>query len=115
MDNEKIERKMGEADIEYPILSILNDYGPLTTSELKEHFRKFTNPSGVNLKSLLNRNDEAIDQIVRNIVSHKKQSTNMIYRGLIDRSNIGGILSITDKGKEHLRKLSQQLYAQSMK
>lgn len=110
-----INKKMGEHKIEYPVLLILNDYGPLTTSELKEHFRKFTNPSGVNLTPLLNRNDEAIDQIVRNIVSHRRDSkNNMIYRGLIDYSS-NGVLSITDKGKEHLRKLSQQLYAQSMK
>ena len=109
-----IERKMGESDIEYPILSILNDRGPLTTSQLKKHFRAFTAPSGVNLTPLLNRNDEAIDQIVRNIISHRKDSSNnMIYRGLIDYSD--GVLSITSKGIKHLRELSKSLYSQSMK
>lgn len=109
-----ISRKMGESNIEYPILSILNDYGPLTTSQLKEHFREFTLPSGVNLMPLRNRNDEVIDQIVRNIVSHRNDShNNMIYRGLIDYSS--ETLSITKDGKEYLRELSQRLYTQSMK
>lgn len=109
-----IERKMGEPDIEYPILSILHDRGPLTTSQLKKYFRDFTAPSGVNLMPLLNRNDEAIDQIVRNIISHRNDSSNnMIYRGLINYSS--GILSITEKGKEYLRGLSEHLYSQSMR
>lgn len=108
-----ISKKMGEFDIEYPILSILSDYGELTTSELKKHFRDFTAPSGINLMPLLNRNDEAIDQIVRNIVSHRNDSSNnMIYRELIDYSS--GVLSITSKGKEYLRELSKKLYTQSM-
>lgn len=101
-----IVRKMGEPDIEYPILSILNMCESLTTSQLKHEFRHFTDPSGKNLMSLLNRNDEAIDQIVRNIVSHRKDSSNnMIFRGLINYSN--GILSITEKGKDYLTKLSK--------
>lgn len=110
-----IERKMGELDIEYPILLILNDFGPLRTSQLKAHFRNFTAPSGMNLTPLLNRNDEVIDQIVRNIVSHRNDSSNnMINRGLIDYSS-SGVLSITDNGKEYLRELSKFLYSQSMK
>ena len=108
-----IERKMGEADIEYPVLSILNDYGELTTSELKKYFREFTEPSGMNLIPLFNRSDEAIDQIVGNIVCHRNdRPNNMIYRGLIDYSS--GILSITKGGKEYLRELSKQLFSQSM-
>ncbi len=110
-----ITRKMGERDIEYPVLSILNDYGAQTTSQLKSHFRDFTVPSGMNLMPLLNRSDEAIDQIVRNIVSHRFDSpNNMIYRGLIDYDDSSGILSITKDGKEYLRELSKQLYSQSM-
>lgn len=109
-----IERKMGEHDIEYPILSILNDCGSLTTTQLKKRFREFTEPAGVNLMPLINRNDDAIDQIVGNIVSHRHDSpNNMIYRGLIDYSD--GILKITEDGKEYLRWLSKELYSQSMR
>ena len=110
-----IDRKMGEPNIEYPILSILNDFGPLTTAELKKRFREFTEPAGMNLMPLLNRNDEAIDQIVGNIVSHRNTSSNnMIYRDLIDYSS-NSILEITKNGKEYLRELSKNLYSQSMK
>lgn len=109
-----IERKMGEQDIEYPILFILNDNGAMTTSELKREFRDFTQPIGANLMPLLNRSDEAIDQIVRNIVSHRfDNKTNLIYRGLIDYDY--GFLSITADGKEYLKELSKQIYSQSMK
>lgn len=67
----------------------------------------------MNLIPLLNRSDEAIDQIVGNIVCHRNDSSNnMIYRGLIDYSF--GILSITKSGKEYLKELSKQLFSRSM-
>lgn len=109
-----ITKKLSENDIQYPILSILNDSGAMPTSELRERVKKFIEASGENLKPLENRNDTAIDQIIRNIVSHRNDSpSNIIYQGLIDYQ--GGTLSITQKGKERLRTLSQQLYENSMK
>jgi len=109
-----IQKKIGEMNIEFPILTILsNNPNGLDTSKLKQLFKNFTNPAGINLKPLLNRNDTAIDQIVRNIVSHRYDSkNNMINRGLIDYSN--GILIITEAGKEYLQELSKQLFNQSM-
>lgn len=105
---------MGEANIEYPILSILRDCGKLTTSGLKIKFRDFTQPTGINSLPLLNRNDEVIDQIVRNIVSHRSNSkNNMIYRGFINYD--GGFLSITKEGIKYLGELSKRLYSQSMR
>lgn len=109
-----ITKKLGEDDIQYPVLSILNDSGAMPTSELKICFRRFVNPAGENLKPLETRNDDAIDQIVGNIVCHRNESPkNMIYQGFIDYQD--GILSITKKGKEHLKTLSQKLYENSMK
>lgn len=109
-----IKKKMGERAIEYPILSILRDEGSLSTTQLKQRFREFTKPSGDNLTPLHNRNDEAIDQIIRNIVSHRYDSSNnMIYRKLIEYTD-DGMLTITDKGKGYLRELSKQLYSKNM-
>ena len=109
-----INKKLGEDDIQYPVLSILNASGAMTTSELREGVKKFVEATGENLKPLENRNDTAIDQIIRNIVSHRNDSpNNMIYKGLIDYQDEK--LSITPKGKECLKTLSQQLYENSMK
>lgn len=108
-------KKMGEYDIEFPILTILSRYPKgLTTTELKQMFKSFSQPAGVNLKDLVNRNDQAIDQIVRNIVSHRNDSkNNMIFRGLINYDN--GKMSITHKGIEYLDEMAKMLYKESMK
>ena len=110
-----ISKKIGEQDAEFPILTILSkSTKALSTTELKDAFKKFSEPVGENLKELLNRDDTAIDQIIRNIVSHRNSSkNNMINRDLISYSK--GMLSITEKGKQHLIELSKSLYEKSMK
>lgn len=110
-----IDKKLGEANIEFPILYLLDKQSrPLLTSELKELFMEFTQPVGINLAPLVNRSDEAVTQIVRNIVSHRNDSrSNMIYRGLINYN--GNFLEITDAGREYLEDLTADLYSHSMK
>lgn len=111
-----IDKKMGELNVEFPVLTILNAAKDgLSTSQLKEKFMEFAKPTGANLKPLVNRSDNAIDQIIRNIVSHRKDnSNNMINRGFIEYS-AKGILKITSKGKEYLSELSKQVFTNSMK
>ena len=108
-----ISKKIGEHDTDYAVLSILsNSPGGLSMSELKQAFKKFAEPTGDNLKTLVNRNDVAIDQIIGNIVSHRSSKNNMIYKGFIQYSD--GILSITASGREHLLELSKDLYRNNM-
>lgn len=96
-----ITSKIGELDLEYLVLYILQNHHNISTSELKSLIRNFAQPSGVNLTPLMNRNDEVIDQIVRNIISHRNDSSNnIINRGLITYSN--GLLDITQKGIDAL-------------
>lgn len=104
-----VDRKLGEPDLEVSVLYILNKSGPLTTSELKEEIHRMLEPSGSNLDPLHNRNDVKIDQIIRNIVSHRSQSGNLIHDGLIDYNF--GTLSITDFGREQL----DQFHIQSIR
>ena len=93
--------KIGESDLDYIVLYILLRHPNIGTTKLKEYIWQFTQPTGVNLAPLVDRNDTAIDQIVRNIISHRYESSNnIIYRGLVRYD--GGILNITQKGLEKL-------------
>lgn len=96
-----ISRKLGEKDLTIAVLYILQTEGHINTSELKRHLFSLLNPIGTNLMPLENRNDTAIDQIVRNIISHRDNPSNIIGRGFVNYSN--GILSITNSGIQYLR------------
>lgn len=96
-----ISSKIGEQDITDAILYILLETGGnLSTTSVKMYVRELLEPIGVNLTPLLNRNDEVIDQIVRNIVSHRDNCSNIISRGYITYNN--GLWNITDSGKSYL-------------
>ncbi|NLI90369.1 MAG: hypothetical protein GX366_08225 [Epulopiscium sp.] len=96
-----ITKKIGEPNIDVTVLYILYTRGDQTTSQLKQNFISLMRPEAVNLYPLENRNDTAIHQIVRNIVSHRETSSrNLIYRGLIDYDGI--VLSITQDGIDFL-------------
>ena len=93
--------KISELDLDYPVLSILNNKGSLSTSSIKSLLKSYLKPSGHNLDPLMNRTDVKIDQIIRNIVSHRGESPNNIMtRRLVLYNN--GYWSITEKGKKQL-------------
>lgn len=100
-----ITSKLGEHDITDAILYFLiyekaRGNHSVSTTEAKEFVRNFLNPVGINLTPLVNRNDEAIDQIVRNIVSHRYDSqNNIINQGYIVYDD--GMWSITNKGAQY--------------
>ncbi|MCM1181926.1 MAG: eS10 family ribosomal protein [Roseburia sp.] len=98
-----ITSKLGEADISDAAMYALLDAGhALDTTAVKAHVRDLLEPAGVNRAPLVNRNDEVIDQIIRNIVSHRHDSqNNIIYRGYVDYDN--GYWTLTDKGQDYLR------------
>ena len=74
--------KIGERDLDFIVLYILDRHPNINTSELKKYIWYYTEPDGVNLVPLVDRNDTAIDQIVRNIISHRNDSSNnIINRG----------------------------------
>ena len=100
--------KIGEKNLDFIVLYILDKHPNINTSELKKYIWHYTEPDGVNLASLVDRNDVAIDQIVRNIISHRNASSNnIIYRGLVSYSN-SGLLNITTLGQTVLDKFIKQ-------
>lgn len=71
--------KIGERDLDFIVLYILDKHPNICTSELKSYIWHYTEPGGVNLTPLVDRNDMAIDQIVRNIVSHRDNFQIILY------------------------------------
>ena len=93
--------KIGERDLDYIVLYIIKTHPNINTSELKIYIWDYTDPAGENLAPLIDRNDKVIDQIVRNIISHRNDSSNnIIYRGLVSYRN--GYLNITNLGEKEL-------------
>lgn len=100
--------KIGERDLDFIVLYILDRHPNINTSELNKYIWYYTEPDGVNLVPLVDRNDTAIDQIVRNIISHRNDSSNnIINRGLVSYSD-AGLLNITTLGQAVLDKFIKQ-------
>lgn len=96
-----ITTKLGEQDITDAVMYILLEAnGSINTATVKARVRNLLEPAGTNLTPLLHRNDEVIDQIIRNIVSHRTNSSNIIYLNYVDYSN--GFWNITEAGKQYL-------------
>ena len=94
--------KIVEKDLEFIVLYILDKHPNIKTSELKRYIWYYTEPDGINLSPLVDRNDVAIDQIIRNIISHRNDSSNnIINRGLVTYNN-SGYLNITALGQSVL-------------
>ncbi len=94
--------KLGEADITDAVMYVLLDEGRfLDTTTVKRRVRDLLEPAGVNNTPLVNRNDEVIDQIIRNIVSHRDCSQNNIVNcGYVNYDN--GYWEITEEGRDYL-------------
>ncbi len=56
----------------------------LTTSQLIRRLQTKLTPAGKDAQIALNRSDTYFSQKVRNLVSHRNQSTGLEYRGIAD-------------------------------
>lgn len=74
--------------------------GFISTSDLIAELEKEFEPAGEDAEILDNRNDSKFSQIVRNLKSHKNNSTSMFKKGYAEEEEDG--LRITDKGREFL-------------
>lgn len=95
--------RISERDLVIPALAIAVDApdGYVSTTDLSKTLRDIFLPEGEDAKPLLNRNDEAFDQVVRNLISHR--TSNFIARGYADYVDDG--IRITDKGRALLSDL----------
>ena len=101
--------KISERDLDFIVLYILDKHPNIDTSTLKKYIWYYTEPDGENLIPLIDRNDVVIDQIVRNIICHRYDSTkNIIYRGLVSYNEDEKRLNITNSGQDALASFIKQ-------
>ncbi|EMB99415.1 hypothetical protein [Streptococcus mutans] len=100
--------RISEKKLDSLVLYLLVTKGQLTTSQLIKSATEYLENQSLLMpgdkKILTGRKDTTFSQIVRNIVSHRDQSGNMIHEGLISYDSNNSLLAITLKGKEHFEK-----------
>ena len=74
-----------EYDVVIPVLKTLATApnGKLQTREVRERVRKTLALTAADLKPLVNRSDQRIDQIIRNLKSHRNTPGNPFCDGLM--------------------------------
>jgi hypothetical protein len=87
-----------------PVLEILHETpkGELTTTELRQAVKDRLSLTNEDFKPLSNRPDFRIDQIVRNLKSHRKTQGNPFSEGLL--KNVRRGFKIAAKGRKALDK-----------
>jgi hypothetical protein len=92
-------KSISEHEIALPTLKVLASHGGyMNTSDLIEELEVFLRPQGRDAQILRNRHDTHFSQKVRNQISHRKSSTNIIRRGHVRYTGDG--LQLTDKGRQ---------------
>lgn len=96
--------RIAERSILIPTLDFLDRSpdGFVATSDLIAALELMFEPDGEDAAILENRSDTRFSQIVRNMVSHQKTSTNIIGAGYATYDEQRHGLVITDKGREFL-------------
>ena len=89
-----------EVDVVLPVLRVLidTDTGTLRTTEIRERVRDSIRLTPDDLAPLRNRQDQRIDQTIRNLKSHKNVPGNPFYEGLLRDVPRG--YAITDRGRQ---------------
>lgn len=97
--------RITERSLLIPTLTLLEQApgGFMTTSDLKSALEEMIRPQGEDAEILEGRADTKFSQIVRNMISHQKSSTNIIGAGYAERHQDRNGVSITDKGRNFLR------------
>lgn len=77
----------------------------LSTTELIDRLTKRLKPSGKDAQLARNRTDTYFSQKVRNLVSHRNQSTGLYARGLADYDKSNESWTLTKLGRSYASKL----------
>ena len=93
-----------EADIRIAALKALaaEPNGRLTTTELIEKLESELSPTGNDAEILAGRSDTYFSQKVRNLVSHRNQSTGLSARGLATYNADDESWTITPNGRNEV-------------
>ena len=100
-------RRIREADLVVPTLVYLASQagGAAKTSKIIAHLEERFRPAGEDAATLKGRGDSRFSQIVRNMISHRKDAGSFINNGYAEYlSDLQG-LKITEKGRKLLREL----------
>ena len=99
------EPRISEGELVLPTLRLLADgnKGWMLTSDLIAHLTKLFAPSGQDAETLEGRNDSYFSQKVRNMISHRKQPSSFIHKGLAHYGQSG--LRISNEGRSAVRAL----------
>lgn len=73
----------------------------LTTSQLISKLSKRLAPTGKDASIAVNRSDTYFSQKVRNLVSHRNQSTGLQARGLADYDAVSESWTLTKSGRSY--------------
>ena len=91
--------RVRERDLVIPALRAARDSGGLiTTSQLIEVLEDEFEPSGTDAEVLDGRSDTYFSQKVRNLISHRNNSTSMFTKGYADYDPSSESIRITDAG-----------------
>lgn len=92
-----------EVDVILPVLRVLieTETGMLRTQEVRQRVRETIRLTPDDLTPLRNRQDQRIDQTIRNLKSHKKVPGNPFYEGWLQDIPRG--YAITDLGRRIAR------------
>ena len=76
-----------------------------TTSQLIDILSRSLSPTGRDAQIAKNRSDTYFSQKIRNLVSHRNQSTGLQARGLADYDPINESWTLTKLGRRHAANL----------
>lgn len=95
--------RISESDLLLPTLKILagKPNGYLPTADLIGELEELFQPEGEDAAILDGRHDTRFSQIVRNMVSHKETSGNIIALGYVEYDKPG--MRITQAGRDFLK------------
>jgi Mrr N-terminal domain len=105
MRKKMTEKRSSESEITEAVLQVLSDTpsGELSTNHIVKRVPKHIElTAGDKVASETRPNEEVWEQIVRNIVSHKKTDGNAIAEGLLNVPSRGK-MRITELGRLHVK------------
>lgn len=105
-----------EQEIMEVAIKVIEEYGELTVTELKELLNTIMKPSGEDLVINKNRNDSKFDQKVRNMISHRNNNDLYKYFEYRKEGRVGILTSKSiieqeeEKSKIKLRKEKKKIF-----
>ena len=101
-----MDKRIKEKDLAVPAMKIMASQrsGSVRVGQLIKKLEEQLNPQGADAEILEGRRDTKLSQKIRNLVSHRLTSTSIIKKGYVKYSANDETLTITDLGRQYLKK-----------